>query len=679
MKKITIIVIFICVQYISFSQDFKVDCGNDTIFCMPLNVDTFYHLGTTIKLSNGNAPYTYKWSCEIYRVGSSNLTASTFLNDTTLLNPYFKDFPLDDDRLIFYLTVKDSNDNVAIDTINTRFSRFAYWMGYYSLTLNIGDSIRFSDLLVGGGIKPLKYNWTPSRGLSDSTETYPWCKPLISTDYYIQAIDSVGCESEFNLVYKLNVIPAQTIVDTTKRWNTLIHLQPSFTMITENIKFKGDTIIDSKDYKRVFRSTDEFQTIWKSHGFIRETNDKVYYRMDSTQEYLLYDFNVGLNDTIEVYGMDGFGNGYYMIPLRFRVSLIDSIFLGGVYRKQIHLNHVNSYDIPNMTEVWIEGIGSKCGILHGWSGLVGGNSYELLCHSQNNTLIYQHTAYTSCYLNTSEDLLSIGDVFDFEINDEFHITDNYKSPNSERFIIKDKYYSINSDTIFYNIFYNNYNSIYNPNNDLIYNFDTITKLVYYTNLDSSIYTYFNYLNYNTLRNQQINNPEFYFTYDSIIENSQILCDVKLNGFQVTIGEFEPNTYHYEFGKGLGVTYNEFVEGSGGTNIPLYSKKLFYYKKGNIICGVPDLTTEISRNFSSINKYAIVQNAKINSVTIIPDILTSTYEIEVYSITGRTIYKSPRISGYFNINGEDIGFGINILKIRALNGYTEVHKIIILNK
>ena len=214
-------------------DDFQVDCGNDIVFCTPLNIDTSYHLGSGVKLSHGNAPYTYKWSCKIYQVGSSNLTASTFLNDTTLLNPYFKDLPLDDDRLIFYLTVKDNNDNVAIDTINIRFSRFTYSLGYTGLILNIGDSIRFVDILVGGGIKPLKYNWTPSIGLSDSTETYPWCKPLISTDYYIKAIDSVGCKSEFNLVYRITVIPALIRAMELNR-NSIISYQVGSKIIFEN-------------------------------------------------------------------------------------------------------------------------------------------------------------------------------------------------------------------------------------------------------------------------------------------------------------------------------------------------------------------------------------------------------------------------------------------------------------
>lgn len=192
---------------------------------------------------------------------------------------------------------------------------------------------------------------------------------------------------------------SQDLVDTTKQWSTVIHRLPTFTIITENIKFQGDTIIDFIDYKKVFRSTDEFQTIWEPYGYIRETSDKkVYFRMDTTSDLLIYDFDLGLYDLVEVYGIAGFGSSSDLSPMTFMVSNIDSVLLGGVYRDQFHMNPVFSGDtFPDASEFWIEGMGSKSGILHWEAFLVGGDSYELLCHSENETLIYQNSAYTSCY------------------------------------------------------------------------------------------------------------------------------------------------------------------------------------------------------------------------------------------------------------------------------------------
>lgn len=192
---------------------------------------------------------------------------------------------------------------------------------------------------------------------------------------------------------------AQVIVDESKNWSTVIHRLPSFTIITENIKFEGDTTIENTDYKKVRRSIDEFQEIWEAYGFIRETPEKrVYFRPDSSeQDYLLYDFNSELNDIIEVYGISGYGNNNWLTPMNFFISEIDSILIGNQYRKQLHLNPVFGDTLPEASEFWIEGIGSKSGILHWNAALTGGDSHQLLCHWQNDTLIFQNPLFSSCY------------------------------------------------------------------------------------------------------------------------------------------------------------------------------------------------------------------------------------------------------------------------------------------
>jgi hypothetical protein len=194
-------------------------------------------------------------------------------------------------------------------------------------------------------------------------------------------------------------INAQIIVDTTKSWSTVIHRLPSYTIITESIKFGADTTIDFVNYKKVCRSTDESQNIWEDYGFIRETVDKkVYYRTDSTDEVLLYDFGLELNDIVEVYGIGSYGNTYSLSPMTFMLTQIDSVFLGGEHRKQFHLNPVSQYDtLQTPSDFWIEGIGSKSGILHWDAFLVGGDSFQLLCYFENDLQVYQNPSYTSCY------------------------------------------------------------------------------------------------------------------------------------------------------------------------------------------------------------------------------------------------------------------------------------------
>ena len=185
----------------------KVDCGNDTVFCPRLYPDTLFHIGTRTKILNGNAPYTYQWSCK-WKSPYSNyiLTASDFLNDTNILNPYIK--TLLDVNICFHLTVIDKDNNIANDSIFVNSAKFSYSTFEYSFFLHLGDSLQFfNDIFVGGGFPPVKYYWTPSVGLNDSTKIDAWCKPQKSTDYYQYIIDSAGCKSQPNRVYNIYVLP----------------------------------------------------------------------------------------------------------------------------------------------------------------------------------------------------------------------------------------------------------------------------------------------------------------------------------------------------------------------------------------------------------------------------------------------------------------------------------------
>ena len=191
------------------SPVFKVDCGNDTVFCSRLYADTSFHIGTKVKIYNGTAPFTYKWSCK-YQYSYYIATASNFLNDTSILNPFIKVSITGEKRsLHFYLAVKDKNDNVATDSITIRPSSFIYSAGEYEFYLHKGDSMQFFEgfVVVGGGIPPLKYYWTPTVGLDDSSKINAWCKPQQSTFYYQYVIDSAGCKSVPNGAYIITILP----------------------------------------------------------------------------------------------------------------------------------------------------------------------------------------------------------------------------------------------------------------------------------------------------------------------------------------------------------------------------------------------------------------------------------------------------------------------------------------
>ena len=202
---------------------FSIDCGRDTFFCVGLYPDTTFYIGTQVKLMSGLAPYQYSWTCDPIKVTSTiTFTASNYLNDTSIANPYIKDCGIVNKPWCFYLTVKDNNNNIASDSILVQCSSFTYTTHEYSFSLNKGDSVQFfNDIFVGGGITPIKYYWTPSIWLDDSTQIDTWCKPQESTDYYQYIIDSVGCKSQANRAYNVYIMPTSIINNIGKNKNIL--------------------------------------------------------------------------------------------------------------------------------------------------------------------------------------------------------------------------------------------------------------------------------------------------------------------------------------------------------------------------------------------------------------------------------------------------------------------------
>jgi len=200
-----------------------------------------------------------------------------------------------------------------------------------------------------------------------------------------------------------NLITAQNIVDTTKMWRNRIigfecNSNPYSERYTETIKFEGDTTINFKQYKKIFRAVDEFYSQWEFYAFIREdNNEKVFIRADtSQQEYLLYDFNPNINDTLMVYSI--FDYTYFNAEFGFvsnimKVDSIDTVFIAGKNRKRISISCDNC-----MEEYWVEGIGNlENGILHNQMGYFNSITQNLLCVYNSDTLLYENPDINSCY------------------------------------------------------------------------------------------------------------------------------------------------------------------------------------------------------------------------------------------------------------------------------------------
>lgn len=173
---------------------------------------------------------------------------------------------------------------------------------------------------------------------------------------------------------------------------------------TYSITLSNDTVINGQTYhkletpytQRVLQgSCTNATNIITYQGAIRQeiSNKKVYFcPPDSltTSEFLLYDFNMQVGDTVKGY----ITQSYFGIDT---VYSIDSVLIGGSYRKRWTIidNCIGfSYKI-------IEGIGSSIGLVRKSAGCVGLQVFRLMCYKQDGQNLYNYGNTTTCNIITS--------------------------------------------------------------------------------------------------------------------------------------------------------------------------------------------------------------------------------------------------------------------------------------
>ena len=178
----------ITVSSVCYSQ-VVADAGNDTAFC-----DSNWEeasIGGDPSAFGGTEPYTFAWSAEYEYAGRTH-TASHMLEDTTVANPVFTGYFYD--SAVFHLTVTDTKDSTAYDSVTVRFSQYTICLGECRREISLGDSAKLGHC-ISGGIPPFQYSWTPEESLSDPTSETPWAKPQVTTTYELVIIDSIGCQT----------------------------------------------------------------------------------------------------------------------------------------------------------------------------------------------------------------------------------------------------------------------------------------------------------------------------------------------------------------------------------------------------------------------------------------------------------------------------------------------------
>ena len=251
---------------------------------------------------------------------------------------------------------------------------------------------------------------------------------------------------------------------------------------------------------------------------------------------------------------------------------------------------------------------------------------------------------------TAQSYLTIGEVFDFNINDEFHYTKENQPSNGERITVIDKYYSINSDTVFYTLHHDIYNvipdySVSPPGS--IYVFDTIIDTIFYSDLNMPIYYMW-----------PQNDPEFVF-YDSIKELDTNFCDIEMNSYYIQQYSFEPSWFKRSYGRGIGITLDYWhYQGNGVSQFPVW-ERMIYYKKDSMNCGSPDLTSLGLTNLNGQEDFFIFPNPS-DGIISINNISSQKINIKVFNTTGELKYKEQNISSEIDLS--NLSNGIYILEI-----------------
>lgn len=220
----------------------------------------------------------------------------------------------------------------------------------------------------------------------------------------------------------------------------------------------------------------------------------------------------------------------------------------------------------------------------------------------------------------SQTSLTVGEIFDFNVDDEFQTFNDYpqgRPPNAIRMKVIGKHFSATNDTVFYTRSFDNYYTVLNPNPSphLDYYFDTYIDSVFYTNLNDNV------LN---------NSPD---TSCNLIVDTTI-CGIPANGWEcLGIEEYVSEV----FGKGLGVVRDVYVQ--NGSPSQSYDHKIFYFKKDTMECGTPDLTTSISLNRISLGIENIYPNPFTDNFRIRFADDKHSYRINIFDLRGTEIFET----------------------------------------
>jgi len=223
------------------------------------------------------------------------------------------------------------------------------------------------------------------------------------------------------------VLLAQSLPDSSATW-TIAHISMGSYYQNNSYQVQYDTLIQDNSFKTIFFTADSVFNLSNSsyHSAVREVEDKWYFIPENeNQEYLLYDFDVTIEDTIPINNPWEDGRRDLIVFSK------DSIELNDGFHKTFD---VGIYDgpsgQPHVIDTWIKGIGSKNGLFYSGFFLFD-IGFRLLCFREGQDLVYLNSPNGSCgYIhvgvkkNNTSKLISI---YPNPIKNQLHIDSNGSS------------------------------------------------------------------------------------------------------------------------------------------------------------------------------------------------------------------------------------------------------------
>lgn len=191
--------------------------------------------------------------------------------------------------------------------------------------------------------------------------------------------------------------------DSTAQWNVLEYytgFAGDGYVSTLHFSANDDTLLNNQAYQMIEYDRRVYPLESNGKFYIRkDSTEKVYGRINAdSADYLLYDFGKTAGDSFEIYN-----SGFVYYPTKVYIDSVTNTF-EGQSRKVMHVSTYNSGISLYYNDIFVEGIGSlKSFFLYpGIPGFfIDGDTYTLLCYSENDINVYRQPYYNTCTYDTA--------------------------------------------------------------------------------------------------------------------------------------------------------------------------------------------------------------------------------------------------------------------------------------